>query len=569
MSSSPAFRSRALWRRLVLNPLRTKELRATFRQRRFVIIYWVSLAIYSAVVLIAAHVQVSKEALSAGQPVGQVIFNWCVAAQLALMVFVLPAFAATAVTDERENQSFDLLVTTALTARDIVWGKFLACMGYAFLFLAATFPLVCVSVLYTGVRPGEIVFAYVVMVMLASLMVAVGLTTSTHGRNSRRATVVTYLVALACAGGLVLAAAWLRGAMPVSYSKSNLFGFYYDLVFHHGWTSTIWAGFVPLASWAIVLSLLLILSVNRLKPASANRSTNLRVLGIVFIAAFCTALVTHLQSLRAAGKPDELADQGLDAAILAGLILTAYAVAAACEEPRLSRRVQRQHRWASGLRIPLRLLLPGSGTGLAYVLLLAAALFALCFWVPTRGGLVSALNAAARQSLVHFRDALLWTVGLLAVMVWFYAALGRWLSTVFVGPIYTRTLVVFTIVMGNLLPVCLMALADQGGAETGQRPATLGGAQYTSAIPSLRSVWDMTGYEPLPETGFFHSSLVIEARGLRLPVGKLAFAMHLVLAAVLTVGGAWRQDRVIRPQLEVLNRPRTAVQLVPVSEHAA
>src|SRR5712691_6632459 len=98
MSTTPLhpWRSRGL--RILFNPLTTKELRATFRQPRFLIVYWISLALYSLVVLALVWGQVSKEAVTAGEPVGQRVFNYCVAAQLVLMLFVLPGFSATAMT---------------------------------------------------------------------------------------------------------------------------------------------------------------------------------------------------------------------------------------------------------------------------------------------------------------------------------------------------------------------------------------------------------------------------------------------------------------------------------------
>jgi ABC-type transport system involved in multi-copper enzyme maturation permease subunit len=548
---------RSRLRRLIFNPITIKELRATFRQRRFLLVYWISLAVYSLVVLWLAALEVGESARSTSEPVGQRIFNYCVAAQLVLMVFVLPGFAATAVTDERENQSFDLLVTTALRAFDIVWGKFTACMVYAFLFLTATFPLVCVSVLFTGVRPGEILFAYAAMTMVASLMTAIGIVTSSTGRSSRRAVGVTYALAMLVSAGWIGFALWLRRTMPSSYSRMNLVGYYYDRVFHSGLSSAIWFGVLPVVFWAILLALVFIVSVDRLKPTTSNKSTNLRVLGLVSAGAVLAAFVTDALSFK--GSVDRLAERGLWELVLGGSILAVYLVCAACEDPRLSRRIQWEYQWARGLKWPLRLVLPGSASGSYYVLLASVLLLLVPAYVvaelalPEVAGRAGNVASIARAALA--REAIWWTADLFAAMVGFYVALGRFCSTVFAGAIYTRTVVIFVFVMANLVPVCLMTLADQtaiASAPSGEHPSTIWNVHYASTFLSTRSVWAMTHFWPLPDRGLFRSKLVIHTWDLDQPVAMASIVFHAGLAGLLTVLAIWRQRRVIRPMLKQL-----------------
>jgi ABC-type transport system involved in multi-copper enzyme maturation permease subunit len=560
MSTATIPRHRSHWRRIIFNPITIKELRATFRQRRFLIVYWVSLAVYSLVVLWLAAIEVGSGTTAANETVGQRLFNYCVAAQLALMLFVLPGWAATAVTDERENQSFDLLVTTALRAFDIVWGKFLACMGYAFLFLTATFPLVCVSVLFTGVRPGEIVFTYAVMSVVAALMVGIGLATSATGRSSRRAVAVTYALGLLTSGGFVSLVMWLRSSMPASYSKRNLVGYYYDLVFHHSLASTVWTAVMPLVLWGILLSLLFIVAVDRLKPTTANKSTNLRILGLVAAAALLATLAVEFWTT--AAPADERSERGIVALAGEAILLAIYLVGAACEDPRLSRRIQWEYQWASGWKWPLRVILPGSASGLLYAVLVAAMLLGVTSWLVIQSYAAAPLPAGgspAPTRVVDARAAVQWTAALLGSMIVFYAALGRWCSTFFAGAIYTRTVVIFVFVMANLVPVCLMTLTDQSvlgsGTVQSEHPSTIWNLHYSSAFLSLRSAWDMTGYWPLPDRGIFRSKLIVETWQINQPVAVFSTVIHFGLAAILTVMGAWRQRMKIRPLLKVLHGP--------------
>jgi len=551
MSTASLPKRRSHWRRIFFNPITIKELRATFRQRRFLIVYWISLAVYSLVVLWLAAIEVGQSS-SAGDPVGQRLFNYCVAAQLALMLFVLPGFAATAITDERENQSFDLLITTALRAHDIVWGKFLACMGYASLFLTATFPLVCVSVLFTGVRPGEILFAYAVMGAFAALMVGIGLATSATGRSSRRSVAVTYALGLLATMGWVSLVLWLRSSMPASYSKKNLVGYYYDLVFHESLASTVWTAVVPLVLWGILLSLLFIVAVDRLKPTTANKSTNLRILGLIAAATLLATLA--IEFLTTTKTLDERAGRGVVTLVAEAVLLSVFLVGAACEDPRLSRRVQWEYQWASGLKWPLRIILPGSASGLVYTVFVAGILLGVTNWVLARSFDSTPPPPAGNPvpaRLAEVDATVYWTAALLGSMIFFYAALGRWCSTIFVGSIYTRTVVIFVFVMANLVPVCLMTLTDQSvlgsGSVQSEHPSTPWNLHYSSAFLSLRSAWDMTGYWPLPDRGIFRSKLVIDSWRIHQPVAVFSTVLHFGLAAIFTAMGAWRQRRYIRP----------------------
>jgi hypothetical protein len=72
---------------------------------------------------------------------------------------------------------------------------------------------------------------------------------------------------------------------------------------------------------------------------------------------------------------------------------------------------------------------------------------------------------------------------------------------------------------------------------------------------SLRSAWDRTGYWPLPERGIFRSNLFIDSWGIHKSVATVSIAFHLTLAVLLAIHGAWRQWRVVRPELRVLYPP--------------
>ncbi|MCK4300911.1 MAG: hypothetical protein KAX80_15330, partial [Planctomycetes bacterium] len=106
------------------NPIVVKELRATVRQRRFLVIHFLAVALLAALVVAVVIVSAGEElATYRASEVGQALFYTCAVVQAILIVLLVPGMTAPALVEERANQSLDLLVTTRLSPRQIVLGK--------------------------------------------------------------------------------------------------------------------------------------------------------------------------------------------------------------------------------------------------------------------------------------------------------------------------------------------------------------------------------------------------------------------------------------------------------------
>src|SRR5579884_1675918 len=105
---------------------------------------------------------------------GLQIFDTLAGFQLALLVFLVPAFSSGLIAGERERQTFDLLLCTGLSAISIVAGKFVATLGFVLLLLWASVPVFSLVFLFGGVTPLSI--ASVMALSLATAMAICGFT---------------------------------------------------------------------------------------------------------------------------------------------------------------------------------------------------------------------------------------------------------------------------------------------------------------------------------------------------------------------------------------------------------
>jgi ABC-2 type transport system permease protein len=192
--------SRTLREHLTRNPVLLKELRGRMRGARAFIVLTFHLLLMSGFVTLLYTVY----AASAGSPysgtdrqmIGKFVFFGVVGLELLMVCFLAPAFTVSAISGEREKQTFDLLRTTLLPARALVFGKLASALSYVLLLLLAALPLQSLAFLLGGVAPEEVVISLVLLIATAFLFCAAGLFFSSLMRRTLGANVLTYAFAL-------------------------------------------------------------------------------------------------------------------------------------------------------------------------------------------------------------------------------------------------------------------------------------------------------------------------------------------------------------------------------------
>ena len=132
-----------------------------------------------------------------GAQIGQTLFVALLVVLTIVVVLLAPAFTASAISGERERQTFEMLAATPLNGTAVVVGKLFSALGYLFLLVLASIPLMSLVFTFGGVAVDDIVRAYVVLVASAISFGAVGLFLSALVRRTGTATILSYVAVLA------------------------------------------------------------------------------------------------------------------------------------------------------------------------------------------------------------------------------------------------------------------------------------------------------------------------------------------------------------------------------------
>jgi len=198
----------AFARATVDNPVLVKEFRTRMRGTRA---YWVLLGYTLLLAAVVAMMYFGFEsnmvqradsggigaAAEGARDLGRSIFSFVFIAQAIMVALITPAITSGTVTIEREQRSYELLVTTPLRPVDLIRGKLTAAVSFVVLLLTASLPLVSLSFLVGGVSPAEIFFSYLVIALASLVYGATGIFWSATLRSTAAATVVSYLSVLA------------------------------------------------------------------------------------------------------------------------------------------------------------------------------------------------------------------------------------------------------------------------------------------------------------------------------------------------------------------------------------
>lgn len=196
------------WGMLHGNAVTIKELRGRMRGVRAFSIITIFLAMMGTFTVLLYLLQIpgftGGRTIEPGQ-LGRTLFAGIVGIELVLIIFIVPALTAGAVTGERERKTYDLLQTTLLTAPAFLVGKMESALGYILLMLLSAFPLQSIAFLFGGVSETEVLLAFAILILTGLLLGALGLFFSAQTERTLTATVRVYTTALATALGLPLA----------------------------------------------------------------------------------------------------------------------------------------------------------------------------------------------------------------------------------------------------------------------------------------------------------------------------------------------------------------------------
>jgi ABC-type transport system involved in multi-copper enzyme maturation permease subunit len=172
-----------------LNPILTRESRARWRRRAFVLLF--AGAALLALVMFFAYKSATYEWTTAGHriqreasEVGSDVFQALTYYQVVAWMLLAPALTATAIASERERGLLEGLQLSFLTPGAIVRGKLFSALSFMALLMLSTLPIIATCFLLGGVSPGEFYVAALQIFLTALLGSAIGLAVSSYCRRA-------------------------------------------------------------------------------------------------------------------------------------------------------------------------------------------------------------------------------------------------------------------------------------------------------------------------------------------------------------------------------------------------
>lgn len=156
-----------------------------------------------------------------------------------MVMFLVPAYTAGSIAGEREKQTLEILLTTTLKPRQIVWGKLLSSISMVLLLIVSTLPTISIVFTIGGVGLLDLLEFVVVVFVFAILTGSIGVWASVMIKRTVPATVFTY-------GGIVILCGVTVAIVGVVWIIKNLY--YYHVQQSAG---------IPATDVSIILLLLL------------------------------------------------------------------------------------------------------------------------------------------------------------------------------------------------------------------------------------------------------------------------------------------------------------------------
>jgi ABC-2 type transport system permease protein len=184
----------------LLNPILTKEMRTRMRGMRsfaVVTIYAFTLGIILGLFYWGFS---TAERFGALSGLGEKLAAVAVFVQMALVCLISPTFTAAAISSEREQQTFELLVSSLASPLTILLGKVGASICYLLLVLFGALPIVSFLYLIGGVSLVDITICYLIMLVSGLTYCTVSFLWSTLVRRA----VIAQMVSLVTVGMLVI-----------------------------------------------------------------------------------------------------------------------------------------------------------------------------------------------------------------------------------------------------------------------------------------------------------------------------------------------------------------------------
>jgi ABC-type transport system involved in multi-copper enzyme maturation permease subunit len=186
-----------LWRLLPGNPILLRVVALSSKRVRDLVIRCVYLGVLVAFVifqLLVGGSSLSGASLDTLSATSTRIFEQLSYLQLALVALLAPIFTAGAITQEKDSQTYDILLATPLTNGQIVLGTMMSRLFFIFALLVSGIPVFSITQVFGGVAIASIVTSFLIAAATALVCGALAMAIATFKVGTRRTIFSFYMV---------------------------------------------------------------------------------------------------------------------------------------------------------------------------------------------------------------------------------------------------------------------------------------------------------------------------------------------------------------------------------------
>ena len=198
---------------MMQNPVYSREMKVSSRSIRLPLIIVLFNGILSMVTLLNMYSAVAQVESTAVIQYSSFMDMY----EFILLMFIVPAVTAASISGERERQTLELMLTTQMTASQVVIGKLMSALSTLLLLIVSSFPAVAMVFVYGGITWQDILSLLMCYITVAFFAGSLGICFSALFKRSTISTVVTYGVLIA-----VVAGTYFINKFSLSLSSMNI-----------------------------------------------------------------------------------------------------------------------------------------------------------------------------------------------------------------------------------------------------------------------------------------------------------------------------------------------------------
>src|SRR5215212_136573 len=198
-----------LWRLLPANPILLRVVETGGKKKRDLFIRCGYLALLIIVVVFAlissSNAATGSMSLTDLTTTSKNTFRMMSYLQLTLVALLAPIFTAGAITQEKDSQTYDILLATPLTNGQIVLGSLLSRLFFVIALLISGIPIFSVTQIFGGVAIRSIVMSFAIAAATTFVTGSLAMAIATFKVGTRRTIFSFYLfIVIFLVGGMLL-----------------------------------------------------------------------------------------------------------------------------------------------------------------------------------------------------------------------------------------------------------------------------------------------------------------------------------------------------------------------------